>query len=329
MQVEEYLKKHQPVIYKTFLRALENDKLSHAYLISGNFGTPIFEVAKFLAKSIICDDRSPLACNSCITCIRVDSENYPDFIVIDGSKETIKKDMIASLETAFEKEAMEKKGIKIYILNLIENMGDEATNSLLKFLEEPYPNIYAFLTTNNESNILPTIISRCQGFHIKSLNRNEVIADAVLSGVISEDAEFLSYFYNEPNMIEDVVNDKKAFDDYVKAKSSLFDFLNALLVDKREATYIAQYLVGKNLRTKESLRFFIDMLTQVMEDVVSYSYGKDIVLNSNVELIKKLCDKFEDPSEILINLLKSKNLINLNINQSLIIDHLVYLMREE
>ena len=91
MQVEKYLKNHQPIIYKTFLRALEEDKLSHAYLLVGNPGTPLFEVAKFLAKSIVCDDPTPLACNNCITCLRIDDNNYPDFILIDGSRESIKK----------------------------------------------------------------------------------------------------------------------------------------------------------------------------------------------------------------------------------------------
>ena len=90
MQIENYLKKHQPVIYKTFIRSLENDRLSHAYLISGNPGTPVFEVAKFLAKTILCDDPSPLACDNCITCLRVDDDNYPYLIMFYGEKAMIK-----------------------------------------------------------------------------------------------------------------------------------------------------------------------------------------------------------------------------------------------
>ena len=100
MQVEKYLEKYQPVIYKTFLRSFQNEHLSHAYLLVGNTGTPLLEVAKFLAKTILCDDPSPLACNNCITCLRVDDENYPDFIVFDGSKSTIKKDEVERLDSS-------------------------------------------------------------------------------------------------------------------------------------------------------------------------------------------------------------------------------------
>ena len=108
MQVKNYLQYKQPIIYRTFVRALENNHLSHAYLISGNPGTPLFEVAKFLAKSILCDDPDPLACNNCITCLRIDDNNYPDFIVFDGSESTIKKDEVTSIETQFDKKAFEQ-----------------------------------------------------------------------------------------------------------------------------------------------------------------------------------------------------------------------------
>ena len=80
MQIGRYIKEYQPVIYQTFTNSLKKHTLSHAYLLVGNPGTPLFEVAKYLAKSILCDDPSPLACDNCITCLRIDSSNYPDFI---------------------------------------------------------------------------------------------------------------------------------------------------------------------------------------------------------------------------------------------------------
>jgi DNA polymerase-3 subunit delta' len=194
MQIEDYLNKHQKVVYKTFLNSLNKKSLSHAYLLVGNPGTPLFEVAHFLAKSLLCDDPSPFACNTCITCLRIDDNNYPDFLIFDGSKSTIVKDNIAQIESRFEKKAFESKGIRIYILHLVENMTDEAVNALLKFLEEPDENVFAFLTTNNESNVLPTIISRCQTLKLISVPRIQIIEDAIRLGVTLEDAEFLSFF---------------------------------------------------------------------------------------------------------------------------------------
>ena len=53
MQVEKYLKKYQPVIYQTFVNSLQKGQLSHAYLISGTNGSPLLDIAKFFAKSIL------------------------------------------------------------------------------------------------------------------------------------------------------------------------------------------------------------------------------------------------------------------------------------
>ena len=53
MQISKYLQEYQPVIYKTFVNALETNKLSHAYLLSGSVGMPLKDVAIFLAKSIL------------------------------------------------------------------------------------------------------------------------------------------------------------------------------------------------------------------------------------------------------------------------------------
>ena len=324
MQVEKYLQYKQPIIYRTFVRSLQNKHLSHAYLISGNPGTPLLEVAKYLAKSILCDSPDPLACNNCITCLRVDDNNYPDFIVLDGSKKTIKKDEVGSIETQFEKTAFESKGIMIYIIHLVENMGVEAINSILKFLEEPGSEIYAFLTTNNESNVLPTIISRCQLLRLKLVNRQEVIEDAINLNVKREDAELLSYFYNDGELIFDILDDKEELENYESGKQAFLDFLNALKEDdKREALFVSQQNIIPLVKTKESARFFIDMLIEAFEDILNIQQGKSPILSSYDTILQELANKLGNASDSLIEILKSRNLINLNVNTSLLMDHLV------
>ena len=330
MQVAKYLETKQPIIYRTFVRSLENHHLSHAYLISGNPGTPLLQVAKYLAKSILCDNPDPLACNNCITCLRVDDENYPDFIVLDGSAKTIKKEEVGNIEEQFEKTAFESKGIMIYIIHLVENMGVEAINSILKFLEEPGSEIYAFLTTNNENNVLPTIISRCQLLRLKLVNRQEVIEDAISLNVPQEDAELLSYFYNDGELIYDIVNDKEKVDDYKDAKDAFVDFLEALKKDdKREAIYYAQTSIIPLVKTKESARFFLDMLVEGFEDILNIQQGKSPILKSYDTILKELSDKLAHVDESLIEILKDRNLINLNVNTSLLMDHLVFSIIEE
>ena len=107
MQIDKYLQEYQPVIYKTFVNALETNKLSHAYLLSGSSGMPLKEVAVYLAKSLLCDNPQPLACNSCITCMRIDEGNYPDVMVFDGENLSIKKGDIEKITSTFDKTALE------------------------------------------------------------------------------------------------------------------------------------------------------------------------------------------------------------------------------
>ena len=329
MQIENYLSKHQKVIYKTFLNSLNKKSLSHAYLLIGNPGTPLFEVAHFLAKSIMCDDPSPFACNSCITCLRIDDNNYPDFLVFNGQKATIKKDDILQIESRFEKKAFESKGIRIYILHLVENMTEEAVNSLLKFLEEPDSNIYAFLTTNNEGNVLPTIVSRCQSLTLKSVPRTQVIEEAIRLGVELEDAEFLSFFINDENLIEEYTRNGDEYKSFTEVKECLKTFLNKLCEDKKEAIYYAQKDVASKLSSKNGARFFIDMLSQIFEDLIKLLNGTEILLKSQDELLLSLKEVIPNPSDLLVEILKMRNMLNLNVNVPLLLDHLVYVITKE
>lgn len=331
MQVGTYLRKYQPIMFQTFLNSFQKKRLSHAYLISGNPGTPLLEVAKYFAKSILCDDPDPLACNSCITCLRIDDDNYPDFIVIDGSKGRIKKEEVSNIETQFEKTAFESKGIMIYILHLVENMTAEAVNSILKFLEEPGSEIYAFLTTNNENIILPTIISRCQVLHLKQINREEVINDAIELGVEQSDAELLSYFYNDPELIQESLEDDEDKDNYFVAKKALEELLESLRdEDYRASIFYAQTYIVNKIKGLAEARFFFDMLGQSFEDILNIKHNKEPILKSYDTILRELSLKLPHIEESLLEILKDRNLLNLNVNVSLLLDNLILkIIKEE
>ena len=330
MQVEKYLKKYQPVIYQTFINSLQKGQLSHAYLISGTNGTPILEIAKFFAKSILCDDPSPLACNSCITCLRVDDDNYPDFFVFDGSKSTIKKEAVTTIESSFEKKAFENKGIRIYILHLIENMTIEAINSILKFLEEPGQQIYAFLTTNNENSILPTIISRCQVLRMKLIDKNIVVNEAIAFGIDKKDAELLSYFYNDGELIQEIINDEESNEAFFTAKKCFEEVIQVMDENDNDSLlYHAQSNVANQIKSKESCRYFINMLVMAYEDMIAISNEKRPFLESYATILEHLINKLSHLSESLIELLRCATAINTNVNIALLIDHVFYIITKE
>ena len=330
MQIGKYLQTNQPIIYQTFTNSLKNHTLSHAFLLVGNPGTPLFEVAKYLAKSILCDDPTPLACNNCITCLRIDSDNYPDIIMLDGSKGTIKKEDVLNIESRFEKTAFETKGIMIYIINQVENMTLEAVNSVLKFLEEPESEIYAFLTTNNVNNVLPTIVSRCQTLPLKSVPREQVIQDALGLFIEQEDAELLSYFYNDGELIYDFLNDEEQSDNYYEAKKALKGLLEVMSSGKKkDVIYYSQKEIVPLIKSKEELRFFVDLLSQVYEDMLNIISNREISLKSYDTILSTLVETLPHIEDSLVEILKTRNIVNLNVNIGLLIDHLIISLMKE
>ena len=330
MQIDRYLKKHQPIIYQTFTNSLAKKTLSHAYLLVGNPGTPLLETATFLAKTILCDDPSPLAWCNCITCLRIDSDNYPDVITLDGSKATIKKEDVLNIESRFEKTAFETKGIMIYIIHLVENMTVEAVNSMLKFIEEPEAEVYAFLTTNNINNVLPTIVSRCQTLNLKSADRNDIIKEAVEYGIAKDDAELLSYFYNDAELIFNLLKDEDEKDNYYISKTAVNELIETLDNGTfKDAIYYVQKEIVPIIKTKEEMRFFVDLLSEVFEDLLNLKCNREIVLKSYVNILSSLANKLPHIEESLSEILKQRNLVNMNVNIPLQIDHLIlYIVKE-
>lgn len=326
MQIKDFLEKYQPVIYKTFVNELETNKLSHAYLLSGSVGTPLKETALYLAKSILCDARDPLACDKCITCIRVDENNYPDLMVFDGEESKIKKGDIEKITSNFDKTALEEKGIMIYVLHLVETMTPIAVNSLLKFLEEPGKNIYAFLTTENETKVLPTIISRTQVLRFKEIDRQKILDDALKEGVMAEDAEILSGFYNDAETIKEVAESK----DYEIAKQALNDQLNSLAMSRDDAIFSCQKLIIPALKQQAPAKLYIKMLTEIFKELLNLSVNESITLKSYDNILRELLNHVTHIDKTLIVLMSSLKKLDLNVNIGLLLDHIVYeITREE
>ena len=325
MQIDKYLQEYQPVIYKTFVNALKTNKLSHAYLLSGSVGMPLKEVALFLGKSLICDNPNPLACNECITCMRVDEGNYADVMVFGDGNTKIKKGDIEKITSNFDKTALEEKGIMIYVLHLVETMTAVAVNSLLKFLEEPGKNIYAFLTTENESNLLPTIISRTQVLRFREIDRTNVIKDAENMGVFEEDAQILSGFYNDAKTIKEISESK----DYEVAKQCLTDQLNSLLISPDDAVFTCQRFIVPALKQQAPARLYIKMLTEIFKELLNLSVNESITLKSYDNILHELLNHLSHIDKTLIVLMTSLKKLDYNVNTGLLLDHIIYSITKE
>ncbi|MDY3890020.1 MAG: hypothetical protein SOZ70_02940 [Bacilli bacterium] len=325
MKYDEYLEKYQPFIYNTFINSLKFNKVSQAYLIKGSDGTPTLDIALFLAKTLICEEPSPLACSSCLNCIRFEEGNYADFMLIDGSKNTIKVGDIENLQKFLASSSLEKQGKKIYIINCLENANKEAVNALLKTLEEPTSSVYAFITTQNEAKILPTIISRCQILSLLPINKSIVKQNAINEGVLLEDADILSYFYCDV----EVIKQKSEEENYKEQKKLLYETLNALTISSEEAIYYAQTNLIKNIKTKEDARLYIDLLSIAFKDILHIQNNQPLVLEGAKEQINTLSKKYKNVSSIYLEIMLSRGQIEDNVNLSLLLQHIFIYIRKE
>ena len=116
------------------------------------------EFAKAFAKKILCI--GDINGKKCKSCLEFNSNNHPDFFIVEAESGKIKIEQIRNLmESSIEKPIIGQK--KVFIINDADSMTKEAQNCLLKILEEPPEYLCIILVVQNESQILTTIKSRC------------------------------------------------------------------------------------------------------------------------------------------------------------------------
>lgn len=313
MDYANYLKKYQEVPFKIFLNALENNKLFHAYLLVGEIGTPLLDVSKFLATSIIDPTSSPFSNLDNIVSEKVMNESYEDLVVLDTKKKPIKIDDIRNLEERFYKTGINKIGKKVYIINCVENLGIDSVNALLKFLEEPSDNTYAFLTTESETRVLPTIKSRTQIIHFSLLESSVLIKKAVELGANPENAQILSFFYND----EHVILEKEKDEQFLLLKEITINLLSNIN-DKLKFKEVLLNEVLKNVKDKIAARYFFDFIILFFKEAVKYKYSKETDLENYVKIIKDLSN-VKNLEDSILTLMNSRNEINYNVDLNLLI----------
>lgn len=154
------MKDRQEIAFKSLNNALKHDKLSHGFLFEGPKSSSKMEYAYALAKSI-CLGKKELDFERDDLYARIINNNYHDIMIIDGNKETIKKEDIENLFERFKYAGLEMSSKKVYIINNINNSSQKVLNMLLKFMEEPSSKVcYGIFITDDADNLLDTIKSR-------------------------------------------------------------------------------------------------------------------------------------------------------------------------
>jgi len=314
--MKEYFKEHQNIAYSTLINCKKNNKFPQAILLNGYKDTPLLEIAKYVAKSIVCTEIEP--CENCLDCLRIENENFADLIIVDGSTQTIKKDQIENIQERFSMSALENKGCKIYIINKIENATVEAVNSLLKFLEEPTNDIYAIITTANINNVLQTIISRCMNIRLKKASKHQLVVEATKKNIPVEDALVLSNFLGSVDSIVDTYENTS----YLSIKDVVIELLNQMNEDE-DLLYFAELEISDVIKDKNDFLMFLELLETSFMDIMNIKNNGEINYQEQKEIILSLSNKLDKIEEKLSTIMLFKGCVMLNANVKLLLDSLI------
>ena len=184
----------QEVVAKTLKQAVEQEKISHAYLFSGPRGTGKTSVAKIFAKAMNCPnqvDGEP--CNNCYICQAVTEGSLEDVIEMDAASNNGVDEIREIRDKSTYAPSLAR--YKVYIIDEVHMLSTGAFNALLKTLEEPTQNVVFILATTELHKIPATILSRVQRFEFKSI-RTQDIKDHIQTILSKEKISF------EPEAVE-------------------------------------------------------------------------------------------------------------------------------
>lgn len=301
----------QPVIYKILKNSLMKNQLSHAYLFESNGNGQAHDIAISFAKTIFCpyNYMNYDNCVKCTQCSKIDKNEFSEFTIIEPDGMWIRKEQLDVLQKKLETKGIESDK-RIYIINHAEKMNSSAANSILKFLEEPEPNIIAILITDNRYQLLDTIVSRCQivNFH-NSVNIKSNDLEINLRSLIS-------------NFFIDNLDDE-SLHNYIK---SVLQFIEYLELHNLDTILYTDKYFHSIFSTKELILFAFDVMILYYKDVIQKKCGMENLLFS------KFSDNFEkisiiNTNNLLLNkintLLDLKKNIYVNANANLLIDRLI------
>lgn len=151
------------------------DKIAHAYLFCGTRGTGKTSAAKIFAKAVNCSNHvQGNPCNSCEVCDNIDSNQVMDIMEIDAASNRGVDEIRELREKVKYPPTLGK--YKVYIIDEVHMLTQEAFNALLKTLEEPPSHVLFILATTEPHKLPATILSRCQRYNFKRIELSDIVS---------------------------------------------------------------------------------------------------------------------------------------------------------
>lgn len=277
----------QEVLVTTVSNSIKNNRLHHAYILTGIRGVGKTTTARIIAKTINCLDFEfavkAKACGVCDNCRLIAASKHQDVIEIDAASRTGVDDIREIIDSIAYAPVMAK--YKIYIIDEIHMLSNSAFNALLKTLEEPPVHVKFIFATTEIKKVPITILSRCQRFDLRRLDESEIATH--LENILRRESFEAEKQALEliAKMSEGSVRDSLSLLDQALANNNHQPFLSANIVEK---------MLGLNDKVK-TIELFETMLlgdfaAALKKFHVFYSYSSDVsqLLSDLLEINHKI-----------------------------------------
>ena len=309
--------------------AVQEDKVSHAYIINGERGSGKKLLSELFAATLMCEKKGAEPCNVCHSCKQAESRNHPDIIHVQHEKpNTIS---VEDIRTQVNNDVLIKPyqgPYKIYIIAEADLMTPQAQNAILKTIEEPPEYAVFFLLTENGDKLLPTITSRCVMLKLRNI-KDTLIKKYLMEkmGIPDYKADVCTAFaqgnIGRALMLANSEHFNEIHDDAIQ----LLKYM-----DEMEHSEIVQAIKRIN-KYKLEINDYLDIIMIWFRDVLMYKATLDVdkvVFKGELNAIKERAKKssYEGIERILESLEKAKARLKANVNFDLVMELLLLTIKE-
>ena len=309
--------------------AIEQKKLSHAYIVNGQRGSGKKLLSRLFAMTLQCESGQNEPCGVCRSCVQTKSGNQPDIITISHEKPT--SISVDEIRQQLNGDIMIKpysSPYKIYIIPEADLMTVQAQNALLKTLEEPPEYAIIFLLTENADTLLATIRSRCVMLKLRNI-KDKLVKKYLMEELQVPDyqAELCAAFAQGNIGRAAMLAKSEHFNEIKEDAIQLMKY-----IDQMELQEIVSAIKQIN-KYKLEVTDYLDILTIWYRDVLLYKATKDVaglVFSDQIKFIKEKASRssYEGIEKILSSIEIAKQRIKANVNFDLLMELLLLTIKE-
>jgi len=306
--------------------SIKTNKISHSYLFIGEESIGKKMVATVFAKTLLCNKNSITPCNDCNSCVKFDTGNHPDFFLLEPEGAHIKKKQIEKVIKNMMTKPIESEK-KIFIIEDSYKMNKTAQNSFLKTLEEPPEFVNFILISTRSTNLLPTIVSRCEIIKFFPTQKEKIIK--LLTNRYNkdlEDGEFISSFSR--GRVGKAIELAKS-EDFFQKRDEIIEIVDKVVKGDKLKIFYSQDFFNNN---KDNINELLDIILYWFRDLLIYKELGDCGLIINKDKIGLLSTETflskEKISDIMDSVQLTKNNIKYNVNYQLALEVMFLKMQE-